>query len=242
LPECASEVKASLESCTNTEPRVVLIVPTLNESEGIVPTIGEYVAKVPQLRVLVIDGCSTDGTPDAAGMMAGVHVETVAGGKGIAILKALEVMRVASPPEYVIVTDGDHTYPADTVPRMLNQLEERQDVGMILGDRFHRHKVSDFVSDIYVFGNALLRVLHRMINGIRLNDPLSGLRVIRWEAIRDWKPKSKGFDVEAEMNIYLRANGWKIEECPIDYRPRMGRKKLRVRHGATILVRMLRGA
>ena len=73
------------------------------------------------------------------------------------------------------------------------------------------------------------------MNGFKLEDPLSGLRVVRKEILEGWKPKSKGFDVEAEMNYRVEQKGFGIIEIPINYRARLGEKKLKLRHGFGIL-------
>ena len=70
-------------------------------------------------------------------------------------------------------------------------------------------------------------------------DPLTGLRVVRAEILRNWKVKSKGFDIEVELNHRVEREGFGIVEIPIQYRERLGEKKLRVRHGAEILRRMI---
>jgi dolichol-phosphate mannosyltransferase len=72
-----------------------------------------------------------------------------------------------------------------------------------------------------------------------MRDPLTGLRVVRWEIIKDWLPRSKGFDVEAELNYLVERKGYRIREIPIHYRKRLGEKKLKLRHGFTILRRIL---
>jgi dolichol-phosphate mannosyltransferase len=62
---------------------------------------------------------------------------------------------------------------------------------------------------------------------------------VRWEILKDWKPKSKSFDIEVELNHWVERKGYKILEIPIYYRPRLGQKKLKIRHGFTILKRIL---
>jgi hypothetical protein len=71
------------------------------------------------------------------------------------------------------------------------------------------------------------------------DDPLSGLRVVRWSLLKAWKPKSRGFDIEAELNHQVERQGYKTVEIPIDYRDRLGEKKLKLRHGFTILRRII---
>jgi len=77
------------------------------------------------------------------------------------------------------------------------------------------------------------------MNGVKLGDPLSGLRVVRSAVLEGWKPKSKGFDVEVEMNSLVDRKGYRIVEIPIDYRNRLGEKKLKLRHGLRIMKRIL---
>lgn len=87
-------------------------------------------------------------------------------------------------------------------------------------------------------GNRLLALTHNLLNGVNMRDPLTGLRVVRWEIVRDWQPKSKGFDVEVELNHLVERKGYCIIEIPIYYRPRVGEKKLKPKHGFTILKRI----
>ena len=58
-------------------------------------------------------------------------------------------------------------------------------------------------------------------------------------ALKDWEPKSKGFDIEAEMNHRVENKGYKIVEIPIQYRSRVGDKKLKLRDGLTIFKRIV---
>jgi len=91
----------------------------------------------------------------------------------------------------------------------------------------------------YYVGNRFLAFAQYLVNGVKMRDPLTGLRVVRWKILKDWNPKSKGFDVEAEMNYVVERKGYKIKEIPIHYRERLGEKKLKLRHGFTILRRIL---
>jgi len=45
--------------------------------------------------------------------------------------------------------------------------------------------------------------------------------------------------VEVELNHRVEKKGFKIVEVPIRYRKRLGEKKLKLSHGATILKRIL---
>jgi dolichol-phosphate mannosyltransferase len=141
---------------------------------------------------------------------------------------------------YVVFTDADYTYPAEYIPGMIKILEQNPKVGMVIGNRFKgEHNHSKTVTNPFYLGNKLFAFAQFVMNGVNLGDPLSGLRVVRSDLLEGWKPKSKGFDVEAEMNARVGRKGYKIREVPIDYRDRMGEKKLKLRHGLGIMKRIL---
>jgi dolichol-phosphate mannosyltransferase len=85
----------------------------------------------------------------------------------------------------------------------------------------------------------MLAFAHSILNGIDLKDPLTGLRVIRADVLRKWAIKSKGFDIEVELNHQVGKQGFGTIEVPIAYRERLGEKKLKMRHGASILKRIV---
>jgi len=118
---------------------------------------------------------------------------------------------------------------------MIDMLESNPEVGMVTGKRPEGRKF-----DIYHLGNRLLKFVHHLLNVIYLYDPFTGLRVIRFDIIKNWRPKSKGFDIECEINYFInKIKRFKVVEISIEYRIRIGEKKLSIRHGATILKRIL---
>jgi hypothetical protein len=92
---------------------------------------------------------------------------------------------------------------------------------------------------LFYFGNKLLSLSHSLLNGVNLQDPLTGLRAIRAEILKEWQVRSKGFDIEVELNSEVERRSFGIVEVPIRYRMRLGEKKLKVSDGATILKRIL---
>lgn len=216
---------------------VVVLIPTLNEREGLAPTVLEVKQYLGNPYILVVDGNSTDGTVDVAKRLGLDVVFQDGKGKGDAVAKALKSLK--ADPHYVVLIDADYTYPAEYIPQMIRVLEENPDVGMVCGNRFDKPFGMANVRSAYYIGNRFLAFAHFMANGVNMRDPLTGLRVVRWEIIRDWQPKSKGFDVEAELNYLVERKGYKIREIPIHYRKRLGEKKLKLRHGFTILRRIL---
>jgi glycosyltransferase involved in cell wall biosynthesis len=218
--------------------RVAVVVAALNEERGIGPTIEELQNVLADPHLVVIDGNSVDRTVEVAKNM-GADVALQEGvGKGNAIFQGIRQLHPNA--RYVVFTDADYTYPAEYIPKMVEVLEHYPNVGMVIGDRFNGSQNFDKSStNIFYIGNRLLAVFQYLLNGVKLNDPLSGLRVVRSELLKGWRPKSKGFDVEAEMNALVDRENYDIIEIPIDYRLRLGEKKLKLRHGIEILRRII---
>ena len=160
-------------------------------------------------------------------------------GKGDAISAAVEHAS-ALDVKYIVFVDADFTYPAEYLPEMIRILEDNPDLGMVCGNRFNGHIHFGAMPNMFYVGNRLLAFIHNLLNGVHLSDPLTGLRVVRSEIVRGWRPKSKGFDIEVELNHRVENIGFRIMEMPIHYRRRLGKKKLRFGHGLTILMRIIK--
>lgn len=217
---------------------ISVVIAALNEEEGIGPTLGEMQKVLNNPYMVVVDGNSVDRTIEVAKNMGADVLLQEGKGKGDALFQGFRML--SSKVRYVVFTDADYTYPAEYVPKMIEIMEQNPKVGMVVGNRFKGLvNNSKSVTNPFYLGNRLLAFAQLVMNGVKLEDPLSGLRVVRSEVLDNWKPKSKGFDVEAEMNAIVERKGFKIIEVPIDYRNRMGEKKLKLRHGLGIMKRIL---
>jgi glycosyltransferase involved in cell wall biosynthesis len=214
------------------------VIAALNEEEGIGPTLEELQEVLNDPHLVVVDGASFDRTVEIAKKMGADVLLQEGKGKGDALFQGIK--RLSSDVRYVVFTDADFTYPAKHVPKMVEILEQNPDVGMVIGNRFNgTHNFDRSITNLFYVGNRLLAFAQHVMNGVKLDDPLSGLRVVRAEILEGWKPKSEGFDVEAEMNYYVERAGYRLVEIPIKYRSRLGEKKLKLRHGFGILKRII---
>jgi len=218
-------------------PSVLVIVAALNEEEGIGPSLAELREVLEDPRYLVVDGNSTDRTVEIAKEMGAEVLFQEGSGKGDAIAKAIEY--VDSDVKYVVFIDADFTYPTEYLPEMIRILEENPEVGMVIGNRFNHSLHFRAMKSPYFVGNRFLALAQRLFNGVDLRDPLTGLRVVRWRILKNWEPRSRGFDIEAEMNHRVERQGYETVEVPINYRSRLGEKKLKLRHGFLILRRIV---
>ena len=216
---------------------VQVVIAALNEEPGIGRTIVEMQDCLGCPKFIVVDGNSGDRTVEIAKNL-GAEIFCQDGvGKGDALSKGFGYLDPSV--KYVVITDADFTYPAEYVPEMIDILERNPRVGMVCGNRFNGRVDPDALLNKFSFGNRMLALAHNMLNGVPLRDPLTGLRVVRAKIVRDWKVRSKSFDVEVELNHQVERKGYTIAEIPIEYRKRLGEKKLGLRHGIVILKRIL---
>jgi glycosyltransferase involved in cell wall biosynthesis len=218
-------------------PSVLVIMAALNEEKGIGPSLAELRKVLEDPKLFVIDGNSEDRTVEIAEDLGAKVLFQKGSGKGLAIAQAIE--HVDSNFKYAIFTDADFTYPAKYLPEMIRVLEENPEVGMVTGNRFNHMLTTAAMKNPFYMGNRLLAFAQRILNGVDLNDPLTGMRVIRWKILKGWKPRSKGFDIEAELNHRVEHRGYQTVEVSIPYRARLGQKKLKLRDGFKIFKRIV---
>jgi len=223
---------------TNKAVDVLVVIAALNEEAGVGPTLAEVKNSLQNPLCLVVDGRSTDRTIQVAKEYGAQILFQKALGKGDALATALNHTRRLDA-KYVVLIDADYTYPARYLPKMIKILDEHPEVGMVCGNRFSKQPKFDAMPNVFYIGNKLLSFTHNVLNGVNMVDPLTGLRVVRKEILQNWHPKSMGFDIEVELNHLVKSRGYRIAEIPIQYRARLGEKKLAPKHGFTIFKRIL---
>ena len=209
---------------------VTVIIPTLNEAEGIGEVIDE-VRGCGYERIIVVDGGSTDGTDKIAREKGVMVIPQEGRGKADAIRTGIKYAKS----EYVAIMDGDYTYPAHHLDDLYKKILEGYDE--VIGARMKGDGLSNVV---FKFGNALLTKFFNLLFGTRLRDVLSGMYMVRMDALREVLFEMKRFSVESEIAVHIASTTQGITDIPIEYRRRRGKKKLRVRHGLFIAWDMVR--
>lgn len=193
---------------------VCIFIPTLNEAPTIAELIGEFRERGFR-HILVMDGHSTDGTPDIA-RAAGAVVRTQTGrGKGNAIIEAVAI--IDKP--YVLMLDGDGTYAPDDAERMLDPLGLGFD--HVIGDRLAGPEGEAFTR-LNLLGNQILNLMFKLAHGRDLHDILSGYRAFTLPSIRQMTLKESGFEIETEMAVEAVRHGQRITVVPVRYLARPG--------------------
>ena len=216
---------------------LAIVIAAYNEEEGIGPTICELNEVLYEPHLVVVDGNSSDKTFEIANDLGADVIIQVGEGKGSAISQGLDHLHGNF--GHVVFIDADYTYPAKYIKEMTLVLEKNPKAGMVLGNRFSNKFKTESDRNQFYIGNKILAFIQNIFYSSNLIDPLTGLRVIRYDLLNQWKPKSKGFGIEVELNYFVERLDYKIVEMPIIYRKRLGRKKLGFKHGYEIFARII---
>lgn len=219
LPAVQAELGEEPQVESKLAPRTTVIIPAYNEEEGIGIVLEKLFAVLDEsYEVIVVDDGSIDGTKQAAlRFPCRVISRETNGGKAEAMRTGLAAARG----ELVVFIDADDTYPAEAIPTMAHAMN---DYDLVLGSRVLGR---NHVPTLNRVGNAIFRSAIRTLYGFRPHDPLSGLYGLKKENLIRMNLESAGFCVESEIAIKAARMGLRVLEVPIEYRPRVGKSKLR---------------
>jgi dolichol-phosphate hexosyltransferase len=206
-----------------TPDQVTVVIPVLNEREAIAKVLDDLKGKGFD-NVLVVDGYSEDGTAEIARSKGAVVLQQRGPGKAGALVTAFDA--VSTP--YLVVMDGDYTYSAADVMRLLPHAAEFDEV---IGART---KGRQNIPGVNRFGNWVISKAFKLLFGEPITDVLSGMYLLRTETAREVQITSTSFDVEVEIAGSIASSG-RITQVPIGYGERLGTQKLRPRDGGRII-------
>ena len=200
--------------------RVSVIIPTRNEASAISRVLADLPADIVS-EVLVVDGNSTDGTPEIAAKMGARVIHETRRGYGRACLTGLASARA---PDIVVFLDGDYSDRPAELPLLLAPITEgRADI--TLGSRLLKQRTPGALPWHSVFGNRLAARLIRLLYGLRITD-LGPFRAARAEVLRELALEEATYGWAVEMILKGALQGFRIVEVPVSYYPRIGKSKI----------------
>ncbi|MGD0354782.1 MAG: glycosyltransferase family 2 protein [Dehalococcoidia bacterium] len=207
--------------------RISIVIPALNEEQGIANTIntipnGKLQDMNYDVEIIVVDNGSTDKTSEIAKRAGAAVVYEPVRGYG----KAYKTGFSSAIGEIIATADADCTYPVEDIPKLVKALED-EGLDFITTNRF-ADMTEDAMHMQNRFGNLVLNITTKLLYGINLNDSQSGMWVFRKNLLQEFKLRSNGMPLSEELKIeacYYTRCRWK--ELPISYKARMGKVKLR---------------
>lgn len=198
----------------------LIIVPTYNELENIRRLLPELMALGSDIRVLVVD----DNSPDGTGKLAD---ELAAENKRITVLHRPEKLGLGSAyvagfrhaiqqdVDCVFEMDADFSHDPAMIPKFI---EEIASCDVVIGSRY--------ISGINVVNWPMSRLLlsyfaniyTRVVTGMTIRDTTSGFKCFRREVLEHIdldRVRSDGYAFQIEMNFRCWRKGYRVREIPI---------------------------
>jgi glycosyltransferase involved in cell wall biosynthesis len=200
--------------------RVSVIIPTHNEASAISRVLADLPADIVS-EVLVVDGNSTDGTPEIARKMGARVIYEPRRGYGRACLTGLAS---ASAPDIVVFLDGDYSDRPSELPLLLAPIIEGH-ADITLGSRLVQQPAPGALPWHSVFGNRLAASLIGLLYGLKISD-LGPFRAASADVLRVLALEETTYGWAVEMILKGTLSGFRIVEVPVSYYPRIGESKI----------------
>ena len=195
--------------------KIAVLIPCYNESQTIAAVVNDFKTVLPEAEIFVYDNNSTDGTDEIARNAGATVRYEKKQGKG----NVVKSMFAEIDADCYVMVDGDNTYPPDRVREMCAAvLADGAD--MVIGDRLSASYFTENKKPFNSFGNVLVRFLVNLLFRAKVNDIMTGLRVMSRRFVKNMPELSSGFEIETEMTIYAVDTKMKIVEMPVNYRDR----------------------
>jgi len=224
-----------------------IIIPTYNEKENIENLVRAiFSLNVPDLKVLIVDDNSPDGTSDIVERLKAIYpVELMkrAGklGLGSAYIQGFKYA-ISKGAKIVMEMDADFSHNPNDVPRLLKEVEDGFDMsigsrkikgGGVVGWNFKRK----FMSDMAMMAS-------RLILNLKTKDVTAGFRCYNtrvFEKIDLDKIKCNGYAFQEELLYFVEKNGFRVKEVPVIFIDRkLGKSKLGIKDVLGFFVTMFR--
>jgi glycosyltransferase involved in cell wall biosynthesis len=251
------------ESATGLRPQetapttsLTVLVPVYNEEHLVATSLDrlrvlESNPDLDRIEVIVVDDCSTDGTPDVLQLFA--ERTAAAGGriawtfrrhernqgKGGAIRTALALASC----ELTVIHDADLEYhPKDLASIVRVFLDE--DADAVFGSRFAGSAYRRVLLFRHELGNKLLTFLCNLATNLNLTDMETCYKAVRTSLLQSIPLVSDDFRLEPELTIKLAKREARIFEVPISYAGRTYQegKKINWKDGVAALWAIVRFA
>lgn len=211
---------------------VTVLIPCFNEEKGIAKVIealpiGGLIKEGFKVEILVVDNNCTDKTGLIAQKNGARVVKEAKQGKGYALQKGFQ----EASGEIIVTIDGDNTYPAQEVTKLV---EAKRDCDLVIGSRFDpvwklaRLNRPKQLALPRTLANKIGALIGSLILGSMVTDVTTGMRAFGKQLLTEIPAiKAHGLDFEAEFSARVISKGFRYKEVRIGTNQREGQSSLR---------------
>lgn len=210
---------------SNTEFDVTIIMPVYNEITTIESAVSSVLelTKIYSLQLIIVDGCSTDGTKELLQKMKShidfeIIFDTAPHGKGIAVRKGLQI----ASGKIISIIDADAEYTINDLIEIIKFMRLNK-LRFVLGNRHIKgKKIRTFTNqkmttDYYNLGHKIFTSYFNLLFNTRLKDPATMWKVFHKSDIDDYRFIGRRFEFDWELLALLIRRGHIPQEVDIEY-------------------------
>jgi dolichol-phosphate mannosyltransferase len=213
--------------------KTLVIVPTYNERENLLPLVERLRSLPAPVDILVVDDNSPDGTGQLADELAAKHPQihvlhrAEKSGLGRAYCAGF-AWALERDYEFIFEMDGDFSHNPDDIPKFL---EAARDADLVLGSRYCNGgiRVVNWPLNRLILSKGAAKYV-RLVTGMPITDPTGGYKCFRRRTLQSIdlrNIRSNGYSFQVEMTHKIWRQGMKIVEVPIIFTDRFqGRSKM----------------
>ncbi len=175
--------------------RIAVLVPCYNEEAAIGTVVRDFRAALPSATIYVYDNNSKDETIAKAREAGAVVRNEPRQGKGNVVRRMFADIEA----DIYILVDGDDTYDASASPALVHKLVD-ENLDIVSGQRVATGHAAYRAG--HVLGNRLLTGLTSMMFRVKLNDMLSGYRIMSRRFVKSFPFTAEGFGIETELTVH----------------------------------------
>ena len=203
--------------------KISIIIPAYNEEEGIKKVISELKEITNQeCEIIAVNDGSTDQTEKILENIKDIKLINHSYNKGYGAALKSGIRKAQG--EYILIIDGDGTYPVNEIPKLLKYTN---DYDMVSGVRkgknfdarwFYSQRLAKFI----------LKKIAGYVTKTKIPDINCGLRIFKKKVIeRYWDLYPQGFSFTTTSLVAFLANDYQVKFVSIDYHQRKGKSTLK---------------
>lgn len=195
---------------------IAVLIPCYNEELTIARVVKDFRRELPTAYIYVFDNNSNDKTKEKAEEAGAIVIKEQRQGKGNVVRTMFREIEA----DIYIMVDGDNTYPASEVHKLIKPIIDGE-ADMVIGDRLSNGTYGKENNRCFhEFGNNLVKNSINKLFNSNLNDIMTGYRVFSRFFVKNMPVLSPNFEIETEMTLHALDKKFIIKEIPIIYRNR----------------------
>ena len=193
---------------------IAVLIPCYNEELTIKKVICDFKRELPTAKIYVYNNNSKDNSYNIAKECNVIVRNEYKQGKGNVVRR---MFREIDADIYILV-DGDDTYPAEEVHKLIEPIENNE-ADMVIGDRLTNGTYKkENKRPFHRFGNSIVKNSINKLFKTNLKDIMTGYRAFNKIFVKNMPVMSQKFEIETEMTLHALDKKFIIKEIPITYR------------------------